>query len=79
MTDPTVVTVTTGTSSLPHGVVGTISFRYSSLRGIPSDSLTTLIESYLDVTPVDNERRSGVYTSCSTASLETGRSRRRSN
>jgi uncharacterized protein YbjQ (UPF0145 family) len=62
LTDPTSITVTTGTSSLPYDVVGTISFRYSSLRGILSDSLTNLIEDYLDGTTAAEERRSADYT-----------------
>jgi hypothetical protein len=57
VTDPTSITVTTGTSSLPYDVVGTISFRYSSERGILSDSLTTLIEKYLEGTSATEEQR----------------------
>lgn len=62
MTDPTSITVTTGTSSVPYDVVGTISFRYSSQRGILSDSLTNLIEDYLDGATAAEERRSADYT-----------------
>jgi putative heavy-metal-binding protein len=62
VTDPTSITLTTGTSSVPYDVVGTISFRYSSLRGILSDSLTNLIEDYLDGTSPPEERRSADYT-----------------
>ena len=62
VTDPSSITVTTGTSSVPYDVVGIISFRYSSLRGILSDSLTNLIEGYLEGATTAGDRRSADYT-----------------